>query len=424
MNPTQTEILTGWHTLLSARDELEDKYTNSSEEITTYLNELVLDKADISKNAILLSEMLLELSDRSIADDSLDAEPLLDLLLESFIFLRPPLAQDIPMTSILVALPEVHPGAVSWVYVEKDVHPITIFLDCCRWVPNHRASLVLHTLVAIFLRTDKDQLYDRVFNPQEPDTDVTKLFSEDVLEQIMGLASEKGNEGVWNWCRNYYNRPTAPGPHLIERPSTIPVPPLPAPYIIGDVESAVASLMQRLIVPPENEARQEAILAADVGIQTAAKRMEVYGISDTRYDTSSYVTPEEYEIECFRHYGPSNPFILTDKEDAEDVEPGSDRMFLSTVHNYDFMEDEEIPIFDGKCDWKGCGIAFERAALRQPVPGGGWQGSFCTFSHMIESAEDARMNAGDATTDATLTAIDVMMQQVKQYGIYKEIPTE
>ena len=423
MNQSQSDILLGWRSLLAARDELEDRYTNSSDEIATYLNEMVLDKGEISKNASLLSEMLIDLSDRSINDESLNSEVVLDLLLESFTFLRPPLAQDVPMTSILVGLQEVHPGAISWVYVEKDVHPLTVILDSCRWVPNYMAALVLNTVASIFLRTNKDQLYDRVFNPQEPDTDATNLFSDDVLENIMEVAASKANDGVWNWCRIYYNRPTPPGPHLIERPVNTPIPPLPVAYIVGDIESAVISLTQRFNTPPENETRQGAILAADAGIQMADKRREVYGIDDTRYN-SHYNTPEEYEAECFRYYGPSNPFFLTDEDDIEDVEPGSDRMFLCTVHNYNHEDEEDIPIYDGKCDWKGCGIAFERAAVRCPVPGGGWRGSYCTFTHTIESVEDARMNVGDVTTDATLTAIDVVMQQTKQYGIYKAIPTE
>lgn len=376
-----------------------------------YLDSLDLSDMRDEDKAALLSELLLITYEERVSD-----VVIVDYVLDSFVSLRPPLSPDVPFSSMLIAIPGLNPAAISWTWLIKGIDLMTILVDSCRWMPNHSAALAMSTAVAIFARTDQSIIYDRINNPQADNVDLVDLIPVRSIGFLMDIADEKGCDAVYNWLLPFYaanGPPVGPGPWMIDASAPDPLPRLPGPRVIGD---PVMVATDRLTGEVEDEQLNNAIgiIAADAGIQLSTPRREIYDIDDHRFDSV------EHEIECFKIWGPSNPFFVAQGDD-DDYENGEDRMFLCARYNYDEEVDDIQPVFNGTCDWKGHRISHERAALRLPVTGGGWEGSYCSFICMEEKCADMRGNVED-NVDAILSALDVMKQQLMQHGIYSTGP--
>lgn len=395
-----------------ALDEWRVALQEGNENPRRYLDSLDLTGMSETDQAALLSELILIMYEMEWEDVSV-----VDYVLDTFVDLRPPLARQIPFTSMIIAVAGVNPSAVSWVWLLYDVQIVTVIVDSCRWLPNDRAPIVMNDAVAIFARTDKSLLYDRMNNPQAEGEDLTTLLTATTVGFLMDTAEREGNDGIWNWLLPLYAARgplVGPGPWMRDGLMGR-VPPLPVPYVYGDAIITAANMIKD-DVDDEDINRYSEIVAADVGMQDAQTRLNVYGIADGRYAN------EEEEAEAFRIWGPSNPFFIQRGEE-EDYEAGEDRMFLCQRYNWDEEIDGLQPIFHGTCDWKGHRISSERAALRRPVPGGGWEGSYCSTRCIEEQCEDIRGNV-ELNVDAILAAVTVMKVQLMRWGIYSSVPTE
>jgi hypothetical protein len=340
-------------------------------------------------------------------------DALLDAVLSMFEVLRPPFAREVPMTTIIITLPLIDLGAVSWIWIRREIDIVTAFLDLVGWLPTEQVGTVLPLIVSIFLRQDINEIYDIYANPSTEGSLAT-LLSATQIGFLMDEAEKKGNDSVWNWLREEFakNAPLVKaGPWVMdqgERPKKVLD--LPRAYIVGD-PLRPSFVQEQHKTFGESAEKIVGILMCDAGVSTATTKREVYGIIDDRYKD------EEEEKELFRQYGPSNPFF-TDKADDEDIPAGSDRMFTCDVFNYD-EDDEAEPIYTGSCDWRGHKIDGERAAVRRPVPGGGWMGSYCSTYCIREQLEDGRGII--ANVDGILAAVDSMEKQLVEWKVYEKL---
>jgi hypothetical protein len=380
----------------------------------SYLNSLELRAMSDGDVVSLLSSLLLELYERQDAltyDDKV-----LEDLLTTFDLLRPPFTRSTPIEVVFVVLPGIDLTALSWLWMRRNVDLLTVLIDLITWLPNEQAYIVLPKVLSIYLRSDLERPYELLDNPSR-EGGLSNLLPNDTIAYLMDVATEKGNDGMWSMLRDAYSEDAplvAPGPWMLDaRPIEILEP--VRPYLVGErLNEQIKSILEQTI-PKESLLEAETVIWADTGICDATTRIQVYGISDDRYDGD--------EVELFRQYGPSNTFILDSPD--EDLPRGADRMLLCDLYNWDEEEDIPIPIYTGVCDWKGHRISSERAALRMPVLGGGWTGSYCSALCVRERLEDMReTEMPSREVDATLAMVDSMMQQLLQWGIYSELTPE
>lgn len=385
---------------------------------TAYIDSLDIKSMEQNDLVDLLSSMILTMYDTENADDYL-----LDYLLEAFDALRPAFAREASMATIIVALPLMNLTAVSYVWLRKGIALETVILDCNEWLSPYEVDITMSYIVRIYLRENRDEPYDINYNPAR-EGDLSDLLSAQSIGVMMDVATSRGNDAMWNWMRPFFGVNSAivpPGPWMLE---TLPprIPPLPRAWIEvppGIIDEALMEQL-KLNIPDASLVRVEGMVMGDVRMTSATLKENVYGIKDDRFSSV------EEEMELFRIYGPSNPFFivgpLTDEARAEadeDYPPGSDRMFLCDLYNYDDEDEVVTPIYTGICDWNGSRIADERSALRRPVRSGGWMNSYSSFEHMKEQIEDSRSQ--DDGVDENLAMVETMEALVRQWGLYMNI---
>lgn len=405
-----------------ALDEWALAINRDTKSATSYIDSLDLKSMEQNDLVDLLSSMILTLYDMENADDYL-----LDYLLEGFDVLRPAFAREASMSTIIVALPLMNLTAVSYVWLRKGVALETVILDCNEWLSPYEVDITMSYIVRIYLREDREQPYDVSYNPAR-EGDLSDLLSAQSIGALMDAATSRGNDAMWNWMRPFFSVNAAivpPGPWMIEGGPRVKLP-LPRAWIEvppGIIDDALMEQL-KLNIPEASFIRAEGMVMGDVRMTTAGLKRDVYGIIDDRFSSV------EEEMELFRTYGPSNPFFVVGpltpeliKDADEDYPPGSDRMFLCDMYNYDEDDESVTPIFTGACDWNGSRIAGERYALRRPVRSGGWMNSYATFDHIKEQLEDSRSQ--DDGIDEDVALLETMELLVRQWGLYSsDIPRE
>ena len=204
----------------------------------TYLSSLDLREMPLLDSTALLSQLLLSMYDAQAENPTGlgNDDTLLDRVLSTFEVIRPPFARQVPMTSILITLPLIDLGAVSWVWMRREIDIVTVFLDLVDWLPNDQVGLVLPRVVTIFLRNDPEQIYDVYANPSIEGSLATLLHAGQI-GFLMDEAEKKGNDTAWNWLREEFakNGPLVKaGPWVLQGETPKVILPLPRAYIVGE----------------------------------------------------------------------------------------------------------------------------------------------------------------------------------------------
>jgi hypothetical protein len=399
----------------SGADAIAD-WANAIDNNTTeaYLKSLRIGELDDSDSVALLSELILTLYDKDNYDDSL-----LNGVLDVFDPIRPSFSRGSPFSTVMIVLPLISLSAVSWVYMRQSVDITTIILNGINWMGNEEVALVMDKAVRIFLRRDKTTPYDILNNPASAGT-LSALLPVSRIGFLMDEAEKKGNDGMWNWLREAYaeNGPlVGAGPWMLKESSIDHKIPLKRATLIGKpISDNITTLLQKR-TPDSSFLRVLSIAEGDASLTSAKTKLIAYESIDDRYSN------EEEEIELFRLYGPSNPFYVDKEDELEDYEPGDDRMLTCQIFNWDDDIEGFQPIFSGTCDWKGHTISSERAAVRRPVPHGGWEGSYCSFACIREQLEDMRSTEEIQGIEWMEAALDTMEEMMLRWGMYADKTT-
>lgn len=115
----------------------------------------------------------------------------------------------------------------------------------------------------------------------------------------------------------------------------------------------------------------------------------------------------------FRVLGPSNPQI---NSKSEDFLNGQDRMFVSSLYDYDDEEDTTFSWFDGYC--LSCMKLIDEYwyAVRVPRSQGGWSGCYCGFS----CARSGLLNE-EIPKVSDIAILDFMESKILALGIQDRI---
>lgn len=395
----------------------------------TYLNTVDIGPLSREEAVTLMNELILEMLVMEV-----DREDIIDAILDIFQSTRGLFTDMVPFYSYMVGDIYVNYTAVSYVWMIKNVALMDILTDLTNWLQGGLSGLVLRMTVNIFTRSDKNRPFDILENPSNGE-DLSDLLSNTSIAALMDLCEANANIAMWNWLRPQYAVDAiivAPGPWMIKDRTGHHIA-LPIPWIDVDPTALIEELRETIDATIQTTSRTEdvaAVMEAGFRIGTSRIKYDIYGYYDSRYQNlvnkrKLDIAPYALEEELIRLYGPSNPFF---GELSGDVDTGQDRMLKCTYWDYDEEIDDIRPWYRGVCDWRGHRITSERCALRIPVPNGGWMGCYCSAQCVRDKIED--MNDGTnlqfspSTITAMLSMVDIMMEQVMQYGIYLESPTK
>ena len=209
------------------------------------------------------------------------------------------------------------------------------------------------------------------------------------------------------WVKNFT-------PGSVPKESELQLPENPKlSFVIPPIEKMVALLTAGLVdsglTPRE---REDSIFALREELQrlTESEKLEKlkpvveYQIGDE----------QQVDIDIFRILGPANPRMHAT---PEEMKLGGERMFISTLYDFDEELGDVEDWFLGYCIQCDLRIRRRWHAVRIPDPRGGWAGCYCDW----KCARKAELNS-DNFNIATLLMIDLAENQVNQVSIQDRLP--
>ncbi len=385
--------------------------------------------------------------ERDLTQVPFDVYSAIQYLLGHFEAIRSVQTRTVPMMTLIATYRTISPTAISYVAMVNDLSLLTILLDMPQCLPYPNAEEVLLRLVRIFDRENLLRAYDPVYNPDQGRR-LGDLIDASQIRLLLQVSDLFQHTLCYNWFLDQYRNVSqaAPEPQwmlplpehlqgmlpLPDQTATIQPTSYPPAAVITNYPM-LASIVTQVLDPSLMEASIP-IIESEMRISTFDELQRHYQFpiemimthhpsSDQwllQPSTGPMISADD--LEWFRLLGPRNPFTSEYENPREDPDypgDGEDRMFLSTIYN---LTENEHPmeIFSGVCHFCANRIADARYALRLPVEGGGWYGSYCSFDCIRRMLDDSRSKrATQMNVDAVSAAVDRLEAQIRTYGIYK-----
>ncbi len=303
---------------------------------------------------------------------------------------------------------------------------VDVLKFCSQVFPGYSYLSVMNDIVQFDVSPEAELASQRAI-------DVYGEQSLKIYEDLFKLASNNANSRVMNFMVNKIRKISeyAPIPKWVKNfekgdrlpyESEITIPEYPEPKIkVPSIDKMVKLLTEGL----KNQGisiEQEDQIKNELGKRLAiATYMEKIILLQPVIDLNSKEDLQN-DIELFRKLGPANPLIGAS---LEEMKYGGARMFISTLFDGDFDDDDIDGLYDNEDWFEGfCWQCDKRIlrrwhAIRMPLAHGGWKGVFCSVKCVRYSI--AEYNGPDIFSQRLVSAFE---EQLKAIGIQDRLPDE